>query len=162
MGDWERIRSRYSIGAILLFLLRFIAASALLYLLYRKLGSYYVQLLSHGAEPLLSIFGHSIDIDRALLVTEDISLNTIVFLSLVIASAGTPALARLRSALSGLAILTAANILVVFLMFLSVYEKSERLWTGTEFMNLTINFFLPILLWFMLIQVKSIRRTDPS
>ncbi|HSG27336.1 MAG TPA: hypothetical protein VLA34_02560, partial [Candidatus Krumholzibacterium sp.] len=53
-------------------------------------------------------------------------------------------------------ILTAANILTVFLVFMSYYSGNEALWTGTEFFNLTINFFLPILLWFIFAPVRNL------
>ena len=51
----------------------------------------------------------------------------------------------------GFAILTAANALTLFMVFLSYFKRSETLWAQSEFLNLTINFFVPILLWFALV-----------
>ena len=139
---------------VLLFFLRFIVASTILYLIYAKAGTYYARVVAYGAKPLLALFNYRIVMEKALAITEDISLNPIVFLSLVIALAGVPIATRLRAALWGCIILTAANVITVFLAFLSTYSGSEELWTGTEFFSLTINFFVPLLLWILLMPVR--------
>lgn len=141
---------------VLHFFLRFLGASIVLYLIYMWGGKYYAGLVARGAGPLLALFDHPIVIERALKVTEDISLNPIVFLSLVVAIEGVDIRTRLRAVLIGILVLTAANIVTVFLVFLSAYERNEGLWTGTEFVSLTINFFLPLLLWFVLMPIRSI------
>jgi hypothetical protein len=141
---------------VLFFVLRFLGVSMVLYLLYLWAGIYYMRLVAHGARPLLAAFGHTLDIERALSITEEISLNPIVFLSLVIAVTKIPVVAKIRAAVVGLLILTAANSITVFMSFLSFYRKSEQLWTGTEFFNLTINFFLPLLLWLILLPIKDL------
>jgi hypothetical protein len=141
---------------ILVFFLRFVIASMILYLIYIKAGTYYMRLVAYGAKPLLALFKYKIIMDRALAITEDISLNPVVFLSLVIAVEKVPVLTRLKASLWGFIILTAANTFTVFLAFLSAYRGSEQLWTGTEFFNLTINFFLPLLLWILLLPIGSI------
>ena len=140
---------------ILVFFIRFLFASIILYLLYLKLGIYYARLICHGARPLVSLFGYRVVISRALLITEDISLNPVVFLSLVIAVMNVPVIKKLKGAVMGVIILTLANSLTVSMAFLSYYRGSETLWTGTEFFNLTINFFLPLFLAFALLPVKS-------
>jgi hypothetical protein len=134
-----------------IFFARFIACSLVLYIIWIKLGTGYMYLMAWGAKPLLALAGFGMDIERAMKITEDISLNPVVFLSLVFAVTGVPARARIRPAVLGTVILTAANILTVFLVFLSFYTRSENLWSGTEFLSLTINFFLPLLLWFILV-----------
>ncbi|MCK4236703.1 MAG: hypothetical protein KAX38_06265 [Candidatus Krumholzibacteria bacterium] len=139
---------------VLFFFLRFLAASIALYLVYTMVGTYYAKLVAYGAKPLLALFKYKIVIEKALAITEDISLNPVVYLSLVIAVAKVPVVTRLKAALWGVLILTAANITTVFLAFLSAYEGSEQLWTGTEFFGLTINFFLPLLLWILLMPIK--------
>ncbi len=141
----------------LVFLLRFLAVSIPLYLVYTWIGSYYTRVVAYGAKPLLSLFGIELTIDRALAVTEEISLNPVVFLSLVIAVQRIEWLKKLKAAALGMAILTAANIVVVFFLFMSAARQSEGLWTGTEFLNLTINFFLPLPLWFILLPLRSIQ-----
>ncbi|MFO7916095.1 MAG: hypothetical protein R6U43_10460 [Candidatus Krumholzibacteriales bacterium] len=140
---------------ILVFFIRFLFASIILYLLYMKLGIYYARLICHGARPLVALFGHRVMVSRALLITEDISLNPVVFLSLVIAVTNIPVMKKVRGAVIGVVILTLANSLTVSMAFLSYYRGSEALWTGTEFFNLTINFFLPLFLAFALLPVKS-------
>ncbi len=140
---------------VLLFFLRFLAASVILYLIYTKAGIHYMRIVAYGAKPLLAIFGHRLVMDRALAITEEISLNPLIFLSLVIAVTNITIRIRLRAAAIGVLILTAANSITVFLSFLSFYRGSEQLWSGTEFFNLTINFFLPLLLWFLLLPVRS-------
>jgi len=140
---------------VLFFFLRFLAASVILYLIYTWAGIYYMRVVAYGAKPLLAIFGHRLVMDRALAITEEISLNPLIFLSLVIAVSNVALPIKLRAAITGVLILTAANSITVFLSFLSFYRGSERLWSGTEFFNLTINFFLPLLLWFLLLPVRS-------
>lgn len=140
----------------LVFLLRFLAVSIPLYILYIWLGSYYTRLVAYGAAPFLSLCGIELEIDRALSVTEELSLNPVVFLSLVIAVQRIGWLKRLKAAGLGIVILTVANMIVVFFLFMSAARQSEGLWTGTEFLNLTINFFLPLLLWFLLLPLRSI------
>ncbi|MBN1165021.1 MAG: hypothetical protein JXB45_10620 [Candidatus Krumholzibacteriota bacterium] len=141
---------------LLFFFLRFIAVSFVLYLVYIKAGFLYMQLVARAAKPVLALFGYELIMKNALQVTEEISLNPIVFLSLVTALAGVPIGRKVRSALLGVAILTLANIITIVLVFVSYYMRNERLWTGTEFLNLTINFFLPLLLWFILMPVRKI------
>lgn len=138
----------------MIFFARFVIASVVLYLLYMKFGIYYMKIVAYGAKPLLGLFKYRIIMEKALAITEDISLNPVVFFSLLIAVQGIPHAARLRGAALGFLILTAANCTTVFLSFLSYYRGSEKLWTGTEFFSLTMNFFLPLLLWFLLLPVK--------
>jgi hypothetical protein len=145
-----------SARGILIFFVRFIVASIILYLVYVKFGRYYARLVAYIAKPLVSLFGFSIDIEKVVAATEDISLNPVVFLSLVAAAGGIPIKKRLGAAALGVVILTVLNSVTIFLSFLSYYHKSERLWTGTEFFNLTINFFVPLLLWFLLLPIKSL------
>jgi hypothetical protein len=38
----------------------------------------------------------------------------------------------------------------------SNYRQSEAWWTGTEFLNLSNNFFAPILLWLVLLPIRSV------
>lgn len=137
-------------GRLPAFFGRLLLASIVLYLVWTKAGILYMYAVAWGAKPLVALSGHSLVIEQALTVTEEISLNPAVYLSLVIAVTGVPWRARIRPAAVGVAVLTAANIITVFLVFLSAATRSEQLWTGTEFLNLTINFFLPILLWFVL------------
>jgi hypothetical protein len=137
----------------LLFLLRFLAASILLYLLYLWGGKYYALIIAHGCRPVLALFNRPVIIGKALSVTEEVSLNPVVFLSLVIALMNIPAARKIRAGIIGVLILTAANIATVSMAFMSYYQGSEALWTGTEFFNLTINFFLPIFLWLALLPV---------
>ncbi|MCK4537964.1 MAG: hypothetical protein KAV42_04100 [Candidatus Krumholzibacteria bacterium] len=141
------------LGSLPLFFLKFLGASLVLYLIHLKAGFIYMRLIAWGASPLLAIFGHRLVMENALKVTEEISLNPVVYISLVLAVSGIPWKKKIRPAIFGVLILSAANILTVFLVFMSYYMKSETLWTSTEFFNLTINFFLPILLWFTLMPV---------
>jgi hypothetical protein len=147
---------RWGAREILLFFLRFLAASIALYTVYLLAGKYYMQLIAFIAKPLLAVFGYEIIMSKTRAITEEISLNPVVFLSLVIATGRISWRARLRGAALGVAILTAANSLTVFLAFVSFYRNSERLWTGSEFLSLTINFFLPILLWLALLPIRSV------
>ncbi|MDD3643185.1 MAG: hypothetical protein PHQ19_06980 [Candidatus Krumholzibacteria bacterium] len=149
-GDPNVSKAERHAGRLLAFFLRLLLASIVLYLVWTKAGIAYMYVIAWGAKPLVALTGHTLVIEQALTVTEEISLNPVVYLSLVIAVTGVPLKARIRPAAVGVAILTAANIATVFLIFLSHYRNSEQLWTGTEFLNLTINFFLPILLWFVL------------
>jgi hypothetical protein len=142
---------------VLVFLLRFLAVSIPLYLVYAWIGSLYTRLVAYGAKPFLSLYGIELTIDRALAVTEEISLNPVVFLSLVIAVQKIGWLKKLKAATLGMVILTVSNVVVVFFLFMSADRQSEALWTGTEFLNLTINFFLPLLLWFLLLPLRSIQ-----
>jgi len=141
---------------VLLFFLRFVIASIVLYLIYTKLGVYYTKLVAYGAKPLLAIFKYRLVMERALKVTEDISLNPVVFLSLVIATGNVTLVTKLRAALWGFVILTAGNVVTIFLLFLYGYTRSETLGTGIDWLNLTINFFLPLLLWFILLPIRSL------
>jgi len=155
----EPVRSegvRWGAREILLFFLRFLAASIALYAVYLLAGKYYVQLIALVAKPLLAAFGYEIIMSKARAITEEISLNPVVFLSLVIATGRISWRAKLRGAAIGVTILTAANSLTLFLAFVSFYRDSERLWTGSEFLSLTINFFMPILLWLALLPIRSV------
>ena len=141
---------------VLFFLLRFIAVSVILYLIYTKWGIYYMKLVAYGSKPLLSLFGYEMILERALKITEQISLNPLVYLSLVSAVGGVALARRIKAAAWGIVILTLANIATVFLAFMSYYRESEELWSGTEFLHLTINFFLPLLLWIIFMPVGDI------
>lgn len=144
------------------FFARFIGVSILLYLLYTWAGFVYMRVVAYGAQPLLAIFGKKLIMKTALDITEEISLNPAVFLSLVIALTGVTWKKRAKAAIIGVLILTAANILTVFLSFMSFYLRNEKLWDSTEFFNLTINFFLPILLWLILMPVGNLLPVNPS
>ena len=146
----EAKERRPDLKKILVFFVRFIVVSLVLYAAWIFMGRFYMLIVAYGAKPLVALTGNSLDVERALSVTEEISLNPIVYLSLVVAVAGVAWKERIRPALTGVLILTAANIITVFFMFLSAFTRSEQLWTGTEFLNLTVNFFLPILLWAIL------------
>jgi hypothetical protein len=135
---------------MLVFFLRFIAFSLILYMLWIFAGRYYTLLIAWVAKPLAALTGNELDVESTLKVTEDISLNPVVYLSLLAAVTGVPLRDRIKPAIIGLIILTAANVLTVLLMVLSAATGSESLWTGTEFLNLTINFFLHVLLWLLL------------
>lgn len=147
------------VRGVAVFFLRFMVASFLLYLLYMWLGRYYIKLVVYMAKPLIDA---TFDLDprgvieRAMKVTEEISLNPVVYLSLVIATTGVTFKTRIRAGAIGVAILTVANALTIYLLFLSAGTKSELLWTGTEFFNLTMNFFMPLLLWFILLPIRDI------
>lgn len=141
---------------ILLFFLRFLAVSIALYLLYYfVIGKYYVRFIALMAKPALAAFGYEFIMDNAVKITEDIALNPFVFLSLVAAVGHIPWRAKLRGAGIGIVILAAANALTVTLAFVSNYRQSEAWWTGTEFLSLTNNFFVPILLWLVLLPIRS-------
>lgn len=148
--------ARWKIRELLLFFFRFLAVSIVLYIAYILGGKYYSHFIAILAKPLLAAFGYEIIMNKAALITEDISLNPVVFLSLVIAVGKIPWRLKLRAAAAGIAVLTAANAITVFLVFLSSYRNSERLWTGTEFLSLTMNFFVPILLWMALLPIRSV------
>ncbi len=143
-------------GSLTVFFLRFLAFSTILYLIHLKAGFIYMRAVAWGAWPLLAVFGRKLVMENALKVTEEISLNPVVYLSLVAAVTGVSWKKRIRPALAGFLVLTAANILTVFLVFMSAYLKNEKLWSGTEFFSLTINFFLPLLLWFILMPTRDI------
>jgi hypothetical protein len=153
----EPKRTPVGIGRIaLFFFLRFLAASIPLYLLYVVAGAHYMKLVAYVSKPLFALFDLDLIMQRALTVTEEISLNPVVFISLVIATSRVSASRKIRSGILGFAILTLANSITLFMLFLSASRGSERLWSSTEFFNLTINFFLPILLWIVLLPVVSI------
>jgi hypothetical protein len=156
MAD-ELKRSPPGIGRIaLLFFLRFLAASIPLYLLYVVGVTHYMKLVAYVSKPLFALFDLDLNLQRALTVTEEISLNPIVFISLVIATTRIGAARKIRGGLLGFVILTLANSVTLFMIFLSASRGSERLWSSTEFFNLTINFFMPILLWIVLLPVVSL------
>jgi hypothetical protein len=140
---------------ILFFFLRFLAVSIALYLVYVFAGRFYTRFIALLAGPLLAAFGYELVMELANKITEDISLNPVVFLSLVIAVGKIPWRAKLKAAIIGVVVLTALNSLTVFLVFVSNYRNSEALWTGSEFLSLTINFFAPILLWLVLLPIRS-------
>lgn len=140
----------------MVFAVRFTAASLLFFILYILGGSYYAKLIAYGAKPVLAVFSHDVIVEKAMNVTEDIAINPVVFFSLVTAVSGIRLKKKLSAAAIGFLILTAANILTLSAAFLSFYEKSETLWSGTEFLSLTINFFLPILLWFALLPLEKV------
>ncbi len=156
--------TRPDMKKILVFFVRFIVVSLVLYTAWMFAEKFYALGVAYGAKPFVALTGNSLDVDRALLVTEEISLNPIVYvsLSLVLAVKGVAWKARLKPALIGVAVLTAANIITVFFMFLSAFTKSEQLWAGTEFLNLTVNFFLPILLWVILMPKGDLMPVNPS
>lgn len=155
--DNELHASPAGIGRIaLFFFLRFLAVSIPLYLLYTVAGIHYVKLVAQVSKPLFALFDLDLIMQRALTVTEEISLNPIVFVSLVIATTRIGAARKIRAGILGFVILTLANSITLFMIFLSASRGSERLWSSTEFFNLTINFFLPILLWVVLLPVVSL------
>jgi hypothetical protein len=142
---------------IVLFFLRLLVVSIVLYVPYdRYIAEYYSRLIAVIAKPLLAVFGYEMIMEKALRITEDIALNPFVFLSLVIAAGRIHWRTKLRAALIGAAILTAANSLTVFLAFMSEYRNSERMWAETEFLSLTMNFFVPLLLWLVLLPIRSV------
>ena len=149
---------------ILVFFLRFTAVSLVIYAAWEFAwgARIYTVAVAWGAKPLVALTGNSLDVSRAMQISEEISLNPIVYLSLIIAVKGVAWKERIRPALIGIGILTAANIITVFLVFLSAVSKSEGLWTGTEFFNLTINFFVPILLWALLMPKGELMPLSPS
>ena len=158
----EAKERRPDMKKILIFFVRFIVVSLILYTAWMFVEKSYTLIVAYGAKPLVALTGNSLDVERALTVTEEISLNPIVYLSLVIAVAGVAWKEKIRPALIGVLILTAANIITVFFMFLSAFTKSEQLWTGTEFLNLTVNFFLPILLWALLMPKGDLMPVNSS
>ena len=147
---------------ILIFFVRFVIVSLALYTAWMFIGKFYTLAVVWGAKPFVALTGNTLNVERALKVGEEISLNPIVYISLVIAVTGVSWKERIRPALIGVLILTAANIITVFFMFLSAITKSEQLWAGTEFLNLTINFFLPILLWALLMSKGDLLPVSPS
>jgi len=140
---------------ILLFLLRFLGASIAFYALYELAGSVYIRLLGLAAKPALALLGYEFVVEKALKIKEDLAINPGVFLSLVIAARHIPWRARIRPAVIGVAILTIVNALTLTLVFVSSYRGSEALWMGSEFLGLTINFFLPIVLWLVLLPIRQ-------
>ena len=135
---------------IMIFFVRFVIVSMALYTAWMFIGKAYMLIVAYGAKPLVALTGNTLNVERALKVTEEISLNPVVYVSLVLAVTGVAWKEKFKPALIGVLILTAANIITVFFMFLSASTGNEQLWAGTEFLNLTINFFLPILLWALL------------
>ena len=144
---------------IVFFFLKFVIASFLLYLIFELfgVGRLYAKLVGYIAKPFLAMFNYRLIMEKALKITEDISLNPIVYISLVVATGRLSWKERLKDSAIGFAILTAANSFTLFMIFLSYYKRSETLWAQSEFLNLTINFFFPILLWFALVP-SSLRR----
>jgi len=153
---------RPGMKGILVFFVRFIIVSLALYIAWMFIGRYYTLIVAYGAKPLVALTGNTLNVARALRVTEEISLNPVVYVSLCIAVTGVAWRERIRPALIGVLIPTAANIITVFFMFLSASTGSEQLRTGTEFLNLTVNFFLPILLWAMLMPKGDLLPVNPS
>ena len=147
---------------ILIFFVRFIVVSLVLYTAWMFLGRFYALIVAYGAKPLVSLTGNTLSVERTLKVTEEISLNPVVYVSLVIAVSGVAWKEKIRPALLGVLFLTVANIITVFFMFLSAFTRSEQLWTGTEFLNLTVNFFLPILLWALLMPKGDLMPVNSS
>lgn len=138
------------------FFLRFLVCSVVLYsMFYLFAEKHYVRLIASIAGPMLSAFGYEIVIEKVMKIAEDISLNPLVFVSLAIAVAGIPWKAKLRGTAIGILILLAANAITVALVFVAAYRQSEGWWTGAEVLNLTNNFFVPILLWLVLLPVRS-------
>ncbi len=137
-------------GHLLRFFLRFLAVSIVLYVVYIFAGKYYVMVLGWAARGIMAVFGYSIDLSRLPSIVEDIALNPVVYLSLLIAVTGAGWRERVKPAVIGLAVLTAFDVLIICLVYLSFMTGSEALWEGTEFLYLTINFFLTVLLWFVL------------
>jgi hypothetical protein len=156
MAD-ELNRSAPGIGRVaLFFFLRFLAASIPLYLLYTVAGIHYMKLVAYVSKPLFTLLDLDLIMKRALTVTEEISLNPVVFISLVIATSRVRASRKIGAGILGFAILTLANSFTLFMIFLSDSRGSERLWSSTEFFYLTINVFLPLLLWIILLPVVSV------
>jgi len=141
---------------ILLFFFRFLGVSIALYLFYYfVIGSYYLRFIALLAKPMLALFGYELIMERAVKITEDISLNPFVFISLVAAVGRVPWRKKIRGGAIGIAVLVLANALTLTFAFVSNYRQSEAWWTGTEFLDLTNNFFMPILLWLVLLPVRS-------
>jgi len=152
-GEGDRPRESLARG-LLLFFLRFLAASILFYALYYFAGAVYTRFVALLAKPLLALFGYEMRMELALRIKEDISINPGVFLSLVLAVRFIAWRVKLRAAVIGVVILTVVNALTLFLTFVSSYRQSEVLWAGSEFLGLTINFFLPIVLWLVLLPIR--------
>jgi len=141
---------------ILSFFLRFLGISIALYLLYYfVIGTHYLRFIALLAKPMLGAFGYEFIMESAVKITEDISLNPFVFISLVLAVGRIPWRRKLRGGAIGLVILALANALTVTFAFVSNYRQSETWWTGTEFLSLTNNFIMPILLWLVLLPIRS-------
>ncbi len=141
---------------ILSFFLRFLAWSIALYLFFYFFAErFYVRFIALIARPMLAPFGYAIVMNNVRDIAEEISLNPLVFISLAAAVARIPWRTKLRGMAIGVAILVAANALTVTLAFVASNRRSEGWWTGTEILNLTNNFFLPILLWLVLLPVRS-------
>jgi hypothetical protein len=141
---------------LVLFFLRLLGVSALLYALYYIIaGRWYVRFIALLADPMLRAFGYRIVMEKALKITEDIALNPLVFLSFVVAVGRIAWRTKLRAAAIGVVILTLVNALTVFMIFMSNYRRSDADWEVTEFLGLTINFFLPIVLWFVLLPIRQ-------
>jgi hypothetical protein len=154
--DPETSRAPRAAREILFFFLRFLGISIALYLLYYfVMGTYYVRFIALMAKPALAAFGYRFVMDNAVKITGEIALNPFVFLSLVFAVGHVSWRAKLRGACIGIVILAAANALTVTLAFVSNYRQSEAWWTGTEFLSLTNNFFVPLLLWLALLPIRS-------
>jgi hypothetical protein len=152
---------------ILAFFARFLACSIALYVLFYFFGErHYLRFIALLARPMLALFGHEIVMAQLRRIAEEISLNPLVFVSLAVAVARIPWRKKLRAILIGTAILIAANAATVTLAFVASYRESEGWWTGAELLSLTNNFFLPILLWLVLLPVRSafpfFRRLDDS
>ncbi len=142
---------------ILFSFLRFLAVSILLYIPYdRFVAPHYSRLVALIAKPFLALFGVALAMEQALRITEDIALNPLVYVSLVIAVGRIPWRSKLAPAGIGVAILTVANALTVFLAFMSAHRNSEAMWAETEFLSLTMNFFVPLLLWLVLLPIRSV------
>lgn len=140
---------------ILLFFLRFLGASIIFYVLYLVAGGIYTRFVALLAKPLLALLGYEMVMAKALKIKEDLSINPGVFLSLVIAVRYIAWRVKLRAAVIGVVVLTVVNALTLWLTFVSSYRNSEVLWAGSEFLGLTINFFLPIVLWLMLLPIRQ-------
>ena len=150
MSDPGGNEKRKGGGRILRFFLRFLAFSVVLYALYLLAGKYYVLGMGWTAKGIMAVFGYSIDLERLPSIVEELALNPVVYLSLVLAVTGAGWRERVRPAILGVVILTAFDILVICLVYLSFITGNETLSEGTEFLYITINFFITILLWFVL------------
>jgi hypothetical protein len=156
MGNEERLIPAAGARDIFLFFVRFIACSVALYLLFYFFAErHYVRLIALVARPMLAPFGYELVVDRVMKIAEEISLNPLVFMSLVVAVMRIPWSKRLHGMAIGVAILIVANAATVTLAFVASYRQSEGWWTGAEVLSLTNNFFLPILLWLVLLPVRS-------
>jgi hypothetical protein len=140
---------------LLLFFLRFLGVSIVLYVLYYFAGGIYTRFVALLAKPLLGLLGYEMNMAMALKIKEDISINPGVFLSLVIAVRFIAWRVKLRAGVIGVVVLTAVNALTLWLTFVSSHHTSELLWGGTEFLGLSINFFLPLVLWLVLLPIRQ-------